>query len=134
MSIDQILKRLCRRYKERGSFDFADGKALQTQAKGSGLKNGRGVYLIYGREKSSCEILLYIGKSGTMQQNGSFRKQQLLHRITGAQRRLGDEKITCRKFYIEKMKLENMDVKKIRFLKQKLKFQEIICICLKIIH
>jgi hypothetical protein len=104
MSIDQILKRFCRRYKERGSFDFADGQALQTQAKGSGLKNGRGVYLIYGREKSSCEILLYIGKSGTMQQNGSFRKQQLLHRITSASRQLDKKRVTCRWYYVEKMK------------------------------
>jgi hypothetical protein len=62
-----------------------------------------GVYYIYRLAKGRVD-LVYIGKSGTIQQDGKFKKQTLRDRINNKQ-----DGVKRQVFFDEKMELEHID-------------------------
>ena len=72
--MDKLLKRLT---KDSGECQFPDnGKALTKIIEK--IPNTPGVYIIY----NSNEEIVYIGKAGTVNQDGTFKKQGLRKRLT----------------------------------------------------
>jgi hypothetical protein len=68
-----------------GEFIFTESADLPSEIIGSGVR-GYGVYVIYGvSDDANNEELLYIGKSGTINQNGRTGKQGLCGRLQNKQ-------------------------------------------------
>ena len=65
-------------YSNCGSFTFKLGDTLSTKSRE--VPNAPGIYIIYAII-SNVKELVYIGKSGTMINNGSFKKQLLRKRL-----------------------------------------------------
>ncbi len=70
---DELIK-----YKTNGHFFFKNGDSLAVVSKG--VPTMQGIYYIMRLAAGNID-LVYIGKSGTMQQNGSFKTQSLRGRI-----------------------------------------------------
>jgi hypothetical protein len=68
-------------YKDNGHFFFRTGDLLSRVCN---APEKPGVYLIYQLQKGKVD-LVYIGASGTMNQNGSFKSQLLKGRINNIQ-------------------------------------------------
>ena len=95
-----------KKYKNTGHFFFSSGQTLKKQS--HEVPDLPGVYYIL---RLTCEKidLVYIGKSGTMQQNGKFKDQGLQGRINNKQEGLKrqdyfelkcrEEKINCLDIY-----------------------------------
>jgi hypothetical protein len=66
------------KYKTNGHFFFTNGDSLATVSKG--VPSMKGIYYIMRLAAGNID-LVYIGKSGTMQQNGSFKTQSLRGRM-----------------------------------------------------
>ena len=83
-------------YKNNGHFFYKNGDRLKKA--GKDIANAPGVYIIYRLAEGKIQ-LVYIGKSGTVNQDGSFRKQLLSKRITRRSRRMMFEKEFLKKEY-----------------------------------
>jgi hypothetical protein len=70
------------KYKEQGHFFFESGDNLNTVS--NKVPNKPGVYYILRLGKGKID-LVYIGKSGTIQQNGTFKDQLLNGRLNNKQ-------------------------------------------------
>lgn len=70
------------KYKSNGHFFFKKGDTLSVVSKD--VPNLPGIYYIMKLAKGKIE-LVYIGKSGTMQQHGEFKDQLLRARINNKQ-------------------------------------------------
>ena len=92
-------------YKEKGSFTFKKGNDLKDQS--NKVANKAGVYCIYS-VKGDIEKLVYIGKSGTINQDGSFKDQLLNKRINNKQ-----DGIPRKDFFSQKLEKENIEMLKI---------------------
>lgn len=88
-------------YSSRGHFFFRKGSVLKEVSKEVPEKPG--VYCIYALAHGHVE-LVYIGKSGTMGQNGEFKKQFLNKRLTNKQ-----EVVTRQEFLEQKLIDEDLD-------------------------
>jgi hypothetical protein len=66
------------KYKSNGHFFFKSGDKLSIASKD--VPNSQGVYYILRLAKGKID-LVYIGKSGTIEQNGKFKEQGLRGRI-----------------------------------------------------
>ena len=66
------------KYQTKGSFTFLKGERLSSKC--GTIPNEPGVYLIYAIKNMKKE-LVYIGASGKMNQNGTFKIQKLRKRI-----------------------------------------------------
>lgn len=86
------------KYKNNGHFFFKKGDKLSVVSKD--VPNLPGIYYIIKLAKGKIE-LVYIGKSGTMQQHGEFRDQLLKARINNKQ-----EGVRRQEFFDMKMKEE----------------------------
>ncbi len=71
------MERILSRYKDAGFFDYKSGADLKKLCRNL---NKKGVYLIYRTTAANKDELVYIGKSGTLYQNG-WSKQTLQGRI-----------------------------------------------------
>lgn len=89
------------KYQNHGHFFFQPGDNLR-EASGE-VPNLPGVYIIYRLAKGKVE-LVYIGRSGSMLQSGTFKNQLLRQRLNNEQ-----EGIKRQLYFEEKMKLENID-------------------------
>ncbi len=89
------------KYKNNGHFFFNAGDSLSAVSKD--VPDKPGVYYIVRLAKGKVE-LVYIGKSGTMQQQGAFKDQLLRSRINNKQ-----EGIKRQEFFDKKMKEESID-------------------------
>ena len=56
----------------------------------SNVPKGYGAYIIYANGKK-CENIVYIGKGGTINNNGDFEKQQLRERLNNQQHEMRRE-------------------------------------------
>jgi hypothetical protein len=74
--------KLLEKYTNKGSFIFKQGERLSLKCKD--IPNAPGVYMIYAVRNGNKE-LLYIGASGKMNQNGTFKTQKLKKRIQNMQ-------------------------------------------------
>lgn len=92
-------------YAVNGSFTFKTGDALSKQSKA--VPNLPGIYIIYTITSNTKE-LVYIGKSGTMINDGSFKTQLLRKRLNN--RHAG----VSRQVYFEN-KLKDEDIETLEF-------------------
>lgn len=63
------------------SFSLNINEKLSKKAKEIKLPNSFGIYIIYKNQKS-YENIIYIGKAGEIKNDGSFKNQGLLKRLT----------------------------------------------------
>jgi hypothetical protein len=89
------------KYKNWGHFFLNKGGNLAIQSKD--VPQSAGVYYVYRLAKGRVD-LVYIGKSGTIQQNGKFKKQTLKDRINNKQ-----DGVKRQVFFEEKMETEHID-------------------------
>lgn len=87
MKFDQLIERYKRRFKRHESFCVGSIDDLRTCIAQAGVPNLPGAYLIYGLQGRKRE-LLYVGKSGTVRTNGTFKTQGLARRLNMKQGRL----------------------------------------------
>ena len=90
-----------RKYKNNGHFFFKKGNQLSEVSKN--VPELPGVYYIVRLAKGRVE-LVYIGKSGTITQNGQFKDQLLKSRINNKQ-----DGLKRQDFFDKKMIEENID-------------------------
>jgi hypothetical protein len=90
-----------KRYKNQGHFFFKPGDSLSEQSKD--VPNLPGIYYIIRLAHGRVD-LVYIGKSGTIQQNGAFKDPLLRKRINDKQ-----EGLPCEQFFNQKMQDEQID-------------------------
>ncbi len=89
------------KYKHQGHFFFKKGNNLAVQSKD--VPDLAGVYYILRLAKGKVD-LVYIGRSGTMQQNGSMKVQSLRSRLNNKQD--GSKRQV---FFDQKMDAETID-------------------------
>lgn len=77
------------KYTLKGVFTFKKGDVLSTKSKA--VPNLPGIYIIYTIVSGTKE-LVYIGKSGTMVNNGCFKTQLLRKRLNNRQAGLSRQK------------------------------------------
>lgn len=88
-------------YEHNGHFFFKKGDNLRAQSKT--VPNLPGVYLIFRLAHGRVD-LVYIGKSGTVLQNGEFRNQLLRKRLNNKQ-----GGVKRQEFFTQKMEEEEID-------------------------
>lgn len=93
---DELIK-----YQNHGHFFFQKGDILSTQSQE--VPNLPGVYYILRLARGKIN-LVYIGKSGTVLQKGSFKNQLLRNRINNKQ-----EGIKRQQYFEQKFDLEGID-------------------------
>lgn len=91
-----------RKYKNTGHFFFKPGDNLSEVSRG--VPNLPGVYYFIRLSHGQVE-LVYIGKSGSVEQNGVFKKQGLRGRLNNKQ----EKGIKRQDFFDEKCKTESID-------------------------
>ncbi|WP_299385986.1 hypothetical protein [uncultured Lacinutrix sp.] len=101
------MKNILKEYVINGTYTFELGDKLSVATKG--VKNEPGVYLFY-TIKNQIEELVYIGSSGTMQQNGIFKDQLLKKRLQNKQ-----EGVRRQVFFEMKIKQDNIDAIKVEW-------------------
>ncbi len=89
------------KYKNNGHFFFQKGDLLSVQSKD--VPDLPGVYYILRLAHGKID-LVYIGKSGTVLQNGQFKSQLLKGRINNKQ-----EGMKRQQYFEQKMEQENID-------------------------
>ena len=89
------------KYKTNGHFFFEKGKSLAKVSKD--VPNEAGVYVIYKLSGGKIE-LVYIGKSGTINQNGTFKEQKLRKRLNNKQ-----DGVKRQEYFENKIAAENID-------------------------
>lgn len=89
------------KYKNHGHFFFSLGDNLKDAS--AEVPNLPGIYVIYRLARGRVE-LVYIGKSGTVEQNGDFKKQLLNSRLNNKQ-----EGISRQQYFEQKIKEQNID-------------------------
>jgi len=90
-----------KKYKNNGHFFFSPGQNLKEQS--SEVPDLPGVYYILRLAHGKVDIV-YIGRSGTIQQNGKFKDQGLYGRINNRQ-----EGLKRQEFFEQKCKNEKID-------------------------
>lgn len=90
-----------KKYKNNGHFTFNKGDALSVVSKG--VPKLPGVYYI-AYPTNGSDKLLYIGKSGTRKQDGTWSKQLLRGRINNKQ-----AKIKRQEYFEQKMEAEQIN-------------------------
>lgn len=89
------------KYTNNGHFFFNPGDVLSSVSKD--VPNSQGVYYIIRLAKGKID-LVYIGKSGTVTQNGSFKDQGLRGRLNNKH-----EGVRRQEYFDDKIKSENID-------------------------
>jgi hypothetical protein len=89
------------KYKNSGNFFFEKGDQLSEVSKQ--VPEEPGVYYILKLAKGKVE-LVYIGKSGTLQQNGTFKNELLKKRLNNKQ-----DGVTRQAYFEAKIKEESID-------------------------
>ena len=104
MTFEELLSDYRQRFPWHGFFELRKGEKIGIRAKEEGVPDKPGVYLIYGYKDGRSE-LLYIGRSGTLHQDGTFGDQKLLKRITKGKQ----DGMPRRAFFPEQMKLLGLE-------------------------
>ena len=84
MSFEDWLTQYTGRFTARGAVELKPGGSIHTSCRLGSVPNAPGVYLIDGL-RAGIATLCYIGKAGTMLQDGSFKRQGLAGRLTAQQ-------------------------------------------------
>ena len=89
------------KYQNNGHFFFEKGSVLSEVSKDA--PNEAGVYIIYKLAKGKV-TLVYVGKSGTMNQNGTFKEQKLRKRLNNKQ-----DGVKRQEYFENKIEQESID-------------------------
>lgn len=81
MKLKEILKSYSDKYSHRGYFDLNPGESINDAVRHHDIPREYGVYIVTAHRGNTKEVI-YIGKAGTLQQNGEFKKQTLRKRLT----------------------------------------------------
>lgn len=90
-----------KKYRNNGHFFFSKGDQLSEVS--NGVPESPGIYYILRLARGKVE-LVYIGKSGTMQQDGTFKDQLLRAQINNKQQGMKRQE-----FFDRKMQEEHID-------------------------
>lgn len=93
------------KYTSKGHFFFRNGDKLKEVSKG--VPNLPGIYYILRLSKGKIEIV-YIGKSGTLKQDGTFKEQGLRKRINNQQE--GVDRETFFNTKLQEEQIEALDI------------------------
>ena len=93
---------------QNGKFELKKDENINTIIRKKEVPNSYGIYIIYSIKNSSKDII-YIGKSGTMKNDGTFRNQGIAIRLTRIQNRLP------RRIYFQNV-IEEYKFEKLEFL------------------
>ncbi len=99
MAFVELIERYDKRFPNNGSFRLRRGEDLRTTIATNDVPRLPAVYLIYSVRSKRTE-LMYIGKSGTLQTDGSFKEHMLAQRL-----RMKQGKQWRAEFYREQMEL-----------------------------
>ena len=97
MDFEELVRVSSRSFPQNGSFELLPGQDVHKRIKESSVPNKPGVYFICGTERERC-CLLYIGKAGTLRNDGSFKGQKLSGQLSAKQ-----EGISRQDFYQKRM-------------------------------
>lgn len=81
MRFDDELGNLRSQSECRGDFVLHDTETINEVVVREGVPNGYGVYVMSANRDGHREIV-YVGKAGTLRQDGSFKQQGLAKRLT----------------------------------------------------
>lgn len=107
MTINDLIKIYQTSFKN-GIFDLNKNEIINNIVRKKDVPNSYGIYIIYS-SKGNFEEIIYIGKSGTMINNGTFKKQGIRERLTKKQEGI------VRKIYFQNVILDN-ELDKLKFL------------------
>lgn len=85
MTFNEFLSNYSRRFPKHGSFELLKGEKIKLRTREGGVPKQPGVYLIYARNNRRVR-LLYVGRSGTLRSNGTFKGQRLIGRLSAKQK------------------------------------------------
>lgn len=91
------------RFAQNGSFELRPGESIKDAVRRHDVPDGYGAYFITSIHGAKKEVV-YIGRSGTLQQDGTFKKQALRRRLTMKQE--GEYRET---FFVRKMEEMKLD-------------------------
>ncbi len=86
-----MLEQLKHRFPYNGTFIFKKGDNLSMVIKQGDVPNEPGVYLIFGSNNTEHK-LIYIGRAGTLKNNGDFKTQKLKKRLKAKQSKRSRQK------------------------------------------
>jgi len=84
LNLSELLRHYERLFPTNGTFILMKGKELKKVVKKSRVPNMPGIYLIF-EKKNGKSNLVYVGRAGTLMNNGEFKRQGLNERITNRQ-------------------------------------------------
>jgi hypothetical protein len=76
MTLESAIDDTRTRFANNGRFSLLPGESINKVARREKVPNGRGIYIIFRCDDSQRP--LYIGKAGTINQNGTWKKQDAL--------------------------------------------------------
>jgi len=95
-----MLNKLRKRFKAQGRFNVKIDQNITMAAKINHVPNELGVYIVY--EEPDCKGMpIYIGKAGTIENDGSKKKQGIINRLGKKQKNMPRNK------YFKKIMKEN---------------------------
>ena len=86
MIIDNLIIEY-KKFNKFGIFELKQDEIINTIIKEKKVPNSYGIYIIYSIKNLSKDII-YIGKSGTMINDGTFKSQGIAQRLTKVQNKL----------------------------------------------
>lgn len=81
MNYKDLFKEFDIKFKSNGSFYLLPTDSINLAVRRENIPQKYGIYVYFGCKGSENE-LIYIGKSGTLNQNGTFKNQKLPKRLT----------------------------------------------------
>lgn len=97
MEFAELVRIASRSFPQNGSFELLPGQGIRKRIRESRVPDKPGIYFICGTNRGRC-YLLYIGKAGSLTNDGSFKGQKLSGRLAAKQ-----QGIRRQKFYQQKM-------------------------------
>ncbi len=107
MTIQDLIEEY-KKSNQHGIFELKKGEIINDIIRENNVPKSYGIYIIYSIKNSSKDII-YIGKSGTMINDGTFRKQGIAERLTKKQEGIP------RKIYFQN-KIKEHEFEKLEFL------------------
>jgi len=81
MNIENLLRSYRKRYSPNGCFELLPKESIIDTVANNQVPNKYGIYIFSGKTKFKAEII-YIGRAGTINQDGTFKKQGIGKRLT----------------------------------------------------
>lgn len=108
MKFNKLIQEFSKEFSNSGIFELLPNESINEVVVRAKVPDKYGVYLIYGIQ-NNFEQLIYIGKSGTLKNDGKFKNQALRKRLTMKQ-----DDMRRKDFFRKIMKENNYD--KLKFL------------------